>query len=129
MTIYIRLNSRCNRTKKNIELPGNAIWVSTVFTFIVKNCFLKFRFLVFKEIIDLIPFHVFLVLLMLFLKLHFSKVDKLLLYVLCSWCKNFLLLSTHLMYLMRSLFLFSIAFWISFVSHGFCWNVLYVEFF
>ena len=128
MTIYIRLNSRCNRTKKNIELLGNAIWVSTVFTFIVKNCFLKFRFLVFKEIIDLIPFHVFSVLLMLFLKLHFSRVDKLLLYVLYSWCKNFLLLSTHLMYLMRSLFLFSIAFWISFVSHDFCWNVLYVEF-
>ena len=51
-----------------MKLVGNVIWVSKVLTLIIKIYFGDSDSLVFKETIDLIPFHVFLKLLMLFLK-------------------------------------------------------------
>ena len=41
--LYIRLNSRCNRTKKVIKLVGNVIWVCKKFTLTVKIYFGRFR--------------------------------------------------------------------------------------
>ena len=66
--LNIRLDSRCNRTKKLLN------WLAMSFG-LVRNSPLFLRIilgdsdsLVFKEIIDLIPFQVLLILLMLFLK-------------------------------------------------------------
>ena len=66
--LYIGLNSRCNGTKKLLK------WLAMSFGFVRYSSLLSriiFRdsdFLVVKKIIDFIPFHVFLILLMFFLK-------------------------------------------------------------
>ena len=139
MWLYIRLNSRCNGTKKIIKLVGNVIRVSKVFTLIVNDYFWRFwsfnvwgnywfnSFLCVFDIINVVFRNNYLITFFLF----FSKVDKLFLYVLYSWCKIFLLLETHLIYILKSLFFFSIAFFISLVIHGFCLKFLcfFVEFF
>ena len=63
----IRLDSRCNRTKKVIKLVGNVKWFRNSLL-LLKIILGDSDSLIFKKVINLIPFQVFLILLILFLK-------------------------------------------------------------
>ena len=64
---FIRLDSRCNRTKKVIKLVGNVNWFRNSLL-LLKIILGDSDSLIFKKVINLIPFQVFLILLILFLK-------------------------------------------------------------
>ena len=93
----------------------------------------------FKEIIDLIPFNVFLIFSTLFWKyllkyfcfLSFIKVNNQFLYCLYSlWSCVLVFEILHFINFLNSLFYFCIMFWITLFSHGFWRNFLFfIEFF
>ena len=55
------------QNKKTIKTARNVFWVSEEFTLIVKNCFQRFRFFGIWGIVDLRPFHVFFILLIVWI--------------------------------------------------------------
>ena len=67
--LYIRLNSRFNRTKKKIlNWLAMSLGLARYSPLLLRLVFGDSDSLVLKKNIDLIPFYVFLILLMLFLK-------------------------------------------------------------
>lgn len=69
--LYARLDSRRNRAKKILKLLGMSFGLVSNSPLLLAISFGDSDSLVFKEVIDLIPFHVFLILLIFGLKLLF----------------------------------------------------------
>ena len=66
--LYIRLNSRCNGREKLSKWLAMSFGLVRYSSLLSRIIFRDSDFLVVKKIIDFIPFHVFLILLMFFLK-------------------------------------------------------------
>lgn len=69
--LYARLDSRRNRAKKILKLLGMSFGLVSNSPLLLAINFGDSDSLAFKEVIDLIPFHVFLILLIFGLKLLF----------------------------------------------------------
>ena len=69
--LYARLDSRRNSAKKKLKLLGMSVGLVSNSPLLLAISFGDSDSLAFKKVIDLLPFHVFLILLIFILKLLF----------------------------------------------------------